>query len=71
MQASGVELIDREDTDAALGTSWAANEPLAAAARRVCKRGIDDLNQLLVLAGVGKRRAAAGEPVRANRSHSG
>jgi hypothetical protein len=45
LQAQGVELIDRKCSDTTLRASWAANQPLSAAARRLGQCGIHDLNK--------------------------
>jgi hypothetical protein len=55
-QAGSVELVDGKDTDAALGTSGAAREPISSTAGRVGQGGIDDLNEFVV--------ATRGEAVR-------
>jgi hypothetical protein len=47
-QASGIELRDREDADAALRASGSAQQPGAGAAAGVGNGGIDDLDELSV-----------------------
>ena len=44
-KTEGIELVDRECSDAALGTSRPADEPLPAAALGIDKGCVDDLNQ--------------------------
>jgi hypothetical protein len=50
-QASGIELINGEHTNAARRTSLSANKPTFALARRIRECGIEDLNQFLIARG--------------------
>jgi hypothetical protein len=47
-QPQRIELIDGECSDAALCAPRAADQPLAAAARRLSQGGVHDLNQFLI-----------------------
>lgn len=50
-QARGIQLIDAENSDAALGATRPAGEPMAAAVAGIGERSVNDLNQLLITAG--------------------
>jgi hypothetical protein len=51
LETGSIELIDRKYSNAALGASGAADQPLAAAPRGVGESGVNDLNQLTVFRG--------------------
>jgi hypothetical protein len=51
LQTSGIKLVDRKNSDAALCASGAADQPLAATARGVGEGGVDNLNQLAIFRG--------------------
>jgi hypothetical protein len=47
-EADGIELVDGEDSDAALGAAEAAVQPISGSTGRVGGGGVDDLDELLV-----------------------
>jgi hypothetical protein len=52
-QSHCIELTNRKHADAALRTSWAADQPLAAASRSIRQRCIHDLDELAITGGNG------------------
>jgi hypothetical protein len=55
LQSRRIERIDGEDSHATLRATQLADQPLAAASRRIGQRGIDNLYEFLITGGKGSR----------------